>query len=82
MLFEEENEVNQAAYKRLRTELDSKYPKGQFVGFHNGEIVADGESYDAIDRKLNALGFEPLKTMVVIAGDEMPEYVDILGLGM
>jgi hypothetical protein len=78
MLFEEENRVNQAAYKRLRSELDSKYPKGRFVGFFDGRIVADAESFEAIDEKLNQLGFEPLKTMVVVAGDDMPEYVDIL----
>ena len=82
MQFEEENRLNQAAYKRLRSEIDSNYPKGRFVGFADGKIVADAESYEAIDEKLNAMGFEPLKTMVVIAGDEMPEYVDLLGIGL
>ncbi|MFO0802919.1 MAG: hypothetical protein U0791_07325 [Gemmataceae bacterium] len=81
MLFEEENRVNQAAYKRLRDEIDAKYPKGRFVGLHDGMIVADAESFEAIDKKLNDLGFEPLKTMVVLAGDDMPDYVDVLGAG-
>lgn len=81
-MFEEENRVNQAAYKRLRSEIDSNYPKGRFVGLADGTIVADGESYEAIDEKLNDLGLEPLKTMVVLAGDDMPEYVDILGIGL
>ncbi len=70
MLFEEENRVNQAAYKRLRSEIDSRYPKGRFVGFADGKVVADAESFDAIDAKLNQLGFEPLKTMVVQVGRE------------
>lgn len=78
MVFEEENRVNQAAYKRLRSEIDSRYSKGRFVGLADGTIVADAESYEAIDEKLNELGLEPLKTMVVVAGDDMPEYVDIL----
>lgn len=78
MPFEEENRVNQAAYKRLRGEIDLNYPKGRFIGFADGKVVADAESFEAIDTKLNELGFEPLKTMVVVAGDDMPEYVDIL----
>ncbi len=78
MMFEEENRVNQAAYKRLRSEIDSNYPKGRFVGLADGSIVADAESYEAIDEKLNELGYEPLKTMVVVAGDDMPEYVDVM----
>ncbi|HXD85600.1 MAG TPA: hypothetical protein VN641_03845 [Urbifossiella sp.] len=78
MQYEEENRVNQAAYKRMRSEIDSNYPKGRFIGFADGKIVADAETFDAIDEKLNELGFEPLKTMVVIAGDDTPEYVDIL----
>ena len=82
MLFEEEYRVNQTAYERLRRTMESEYPKGRFIGLYGGEIVADAESYAAIDAKLNQLGFEPLKTMVVIAGDDTPEYVDVLGIGL
>ena len=78
MIFEEENRVNQAAYKRLRSEIDSKYPKGRFIGFADGKVVADAETFDVIDAKLDVLGLEPLKTMVVVAGDDMPEYVDVM----
>ena len=70
MVFEEENRVNQAAYKRLRGEIDSNYPKGRFVGFADGKIVADADTFDAIDAKLDALGLEPLATMVVQVGRE------------
>lgn len=82
MLFEEEYRVNQAAYERLRRLMETDYPKGRFVGLYGGEIVADAESYEAIDAKLNQMGFEPLKTMVVIAGDDTPEYVDVLGIAL
>jgi hypothetical protein len=78
MLYEEENAVNQAAYKRLRATIDAKYPKGHFVGIAGGEIVADAGSFEGVSAKLDELGWEPLKTMVVLAGDETPDYIEIL----
>jgi hypothetical protein len=78
MLYEEENAINQAAYLRLRTEIDTTYPKGRFVALGGGKIIADAESIDAMLATLKALGWEPLKTMVVEAGDETPDYLEIL----
>lgn len=78
MKYEHEDAVNQAAYKRLRNEIDANYPKGQFIGLAGGEIVADAANFEEIQSKLDALGLEPLKTMVVLAGDETPDYMEIL----
>lgn len=78
MQYDEEHAINQAAYERLRGQIDTQYPKGRFVGIAGGKIVADAESFEAIDAKLNAIGLEPLKTMVVVAGDETPDYIEIL----
>lgn len=68
MQYRAEYDLNQAAYERLREEIDRRYPKGRFVGLFGGKIVADADSYEVIDRKLNELGFEPLRTMVVQVG--------------
>jgi hypothetical protein len=78
MLFEEEYAINQAAYLRLRAEIDSSYPKGRFVALGGGQVIADAESIDKLLAKLNELGWEPLKTMAVQAGDDTPEYLEIL----
>lgn len=78
MLYEEERDVNQAGYERMRGLIDQAFPKGRFVALGEGEIIADAESYDALDERLNALGWEPLKTMVIRAGDETPDFVEIL----
>lgn len=78
MRYQTEYEVNQAAYERLKDQIDAAYPKGRFVALGGGEIVADAESFEAVAGKLDALGWEPLKTMVVRAGDDTPEYMAIL----
>lgn len=80
MLYEEENAINQAAYLRLRAEIDKNYPKGRFVALGGGQIIADAESVEVMLTKLAELGWEPLKTMVVEAGDETPDYIEILPL--
>jgi hypothetical protein len=80
MLYEEENAVNQAAYLRLRAEIDENYPNGRFVALGGGQIIGDAESVEAMLAKLTELGWEPLKTMVVEAGDETPDYIEILPL--
>ncbi len=78
MLYEEEQALNQAAYTRLKGEIDRTYPKGRFVALGGGQVIADSESIDAMLVKLAELGWEPLKTMVVQAGDETPDYLEIL----
>ncbi|HEY2910693.1 MAG TPA: hypothetical protein VGI99_10630 [Gemmataceae bacterium] len=78
MQYEQEYDINQAAYDRLQCEIDASYPKGQFIGIAEGRVVANAENFETIARKLDELGHEPLKTMVVIAGDDTPKYMDIL----
>lgn len=78
MSYDHEREVNQAAYEKLRDQIDKNYPKGRFVALGGGEIIADAESFEAMLSKLTELGWEPLKTMVVQAGDDTPEYLEIL----
>jgi len=78
MTSDQEIAVNQAAYLRLRDEIDRSYPKDRFVGIHDGRVVADAESFEEIDTKLDEMGFTSPAVLVVRAGDETPEYLEIL----
>ena len=78
MLYEAEYAVNQAAYVRLRAEIDGSYPKGRFVALGGGQIIADAATVDELLVTLTRLGWEPLKALVVEAGDETPEYLELL----
>lgn len=71
------DEENQKTYRRLRPELDSKYPKGHFVAIDGGRVVADGPSYRELDVKLNRIRTKRPEFLVVQVGDEMPDYVTI-----
>lgn len=74
----QENEINQAAYLRLRDEIDRTYPKGRFVAIHGGRIVADAESFEVMLSRLDALGHTSPDVLVVQSGDDTPDYIDIL----
>lgn len=76
--FDAENRVNQAAYLRLRDEIAVTYPKGRFVAIDDGRVVADAGSFEAIDGRLRELGVPRLRGLVVLAGDDTPDFIDIL----
>lgn len=73
MTAEQENEINQAAYLRLRDEIDRTYPKDRFVGIHGGQIVADAESFEAMLTKLDGMGYTSPNVLVVQAGEDTGE---------
>lgn len=60
---------NQAAYHRLKPEIDANYPKDWFVGIYQGKIVADAESFEAVDLKLRERGVSVRDAFVVQAGE-------------
>lgn len=66
---EEVSRDNQAAYLRLQPEVDAKYPKGWFVGLHQGRLVADAESYEALDEKLRSIGILGNDVLVMQSGE-------------
>ena len=68
MRYEAEHQVNQAAFERLKDEIDNSYSKGRFVAIGNGEIIADTSSIETMLDKLNEMGLEPRKIMVVKVG--------------
>jgi hypothetical protein len=82
MTPEDENAVSQAAYLRLKDEIDTTYPKGRFVAIYEGRVVADAETFDAIQKKLDDLGIDSPRAMVVQAGDETPDYIEFLGIAL
>ncbi len=68
---------NQAAFRRLQPAIDRDYPKGRFVAIDGGKIVADGATFEEVDRLLNAMGCTSRDVLLVEAGEEYPEYVTI-----
>jgi hypothetical protein len=76
-----ETDVNQLAYRRLKPEIDQKYPRGHFVGIDEGKVVADAPSFEELDARLNSMGKPSNDVLVVQAGDETPEFAWILSLG-
>lgn len=75
-----EETLNLAAYERTKSELAAKYPKGHFVGFSSGKVVADGTNLDDLIAKLRALGLDPRHVLAVQAGIEIPRYAIIFGI--
>jgi hypothetical protein len=74
-----EQTLNLAAYARLKGELATKHPKGQFIGIAHGKVVADGVNLDDLIVKLRTLGFDPREVLAVQAGIEVPQYAIIFG---
>jgi hypothetical protein len=76
---EEAARNNQAAFFRMQTEIDAKYPKGWYVGIYQGKLVADAESYEALDKKLHSIGILGNDVLVIQSGvDSDPDFLWIL----
>ena len=72
-----ENELNEAAYRRLEESIKQRYPSGQFVAFRGGGVVADAAEFDELHVKLKAAGKNPFQAFIVQAGHVYPEYAVI-----
>lgn len=67
-LTEEEAAVNnQAAFHLLHTEISENYPKGWFVGFHAGQIVAAAESRTELEQRILQIGIDVSEVLIVPA---------------
>ncbi|MBX9584675.1 MAG: hypothetical protein K2X87_30600 [Gemmataceae bacterium] len=71
-------QANLAAYLRMKDEIDANYPKGRQVAIDGGRVVADAESYPALNARLNEIGRSDRHALVVTAGEDEPEPLDIL----
>lgn len=74
----QERDKNQAAFRKMKPEIDGKYPHGHFVAINDGKIIADGSNYEALRNALKTIGQDRRDILVVQAGVEYPERVVIL----
>jgi hypothetical protein len=71
LLTEEEyRDSDKTDYFQLYQEVNAKYPKGWYVAALKGEIIADGETFEAVDEAIRAKGLNVQDVAVVQAGDE------------
>lgn len=78
MTREELHAINQAAAAKLKPMIDSNYPSRHFVAIAGGKIVADDADFDQLLAKLRRTGIEVMDTLIERAGDETPDYVNII----
>jgi hypothetical protein len=78
MTAPDERELNQAAYRRLKEEIDRTYARGQFVALAGGRIVADSADILELHSRLKAAGLHTPDVMVVQAGVDRLESALIL----
>jgi hypothetical protein len=71
------DEENQKTYRRLKPEIDNKYPKGHFIAIDDGRVVADAPSFDGLQQLLDRIRTTRPEFLVVQAGEEYPEYATI-----
>lgn len=75
MDLQQERELNQRAYRRLKKKIDQTHPSGQYVAIVRGKIVADDSSIRQLIAKLNSIESDPDRRLVVQAGVEYPSKV-------
>ncbi len=73
-------DLDQAAYRRLAPFIKQTYPPGRFVAIVGGQIVADDATFAALHARLTAMGVVPPDGLVVEVGDDYPETAIIFGL--
>ena len=73
-----EVERNLEAYRRVKGDLDSLYPKGEFVVFAGGALTTHTQRFEDIEERLRLGGWNPRQCVVIRVGDE-EESGDILG---
>ena len=71
-------ELNQTAFRQLKPSIDRTYPYGRFVAIDGGQIVADSADIADLLRILTGRGSDTREVLVIQAGHEYPDYVDIL----
>ncbi|MBP3957317.1 hypothetical protein J8F10_18895 [Gemmata sp. G18] len=78
MTREEHRAVNETAFPRLKPTIDATYPPKQFVAIAGGKIVTDDANFDKLREKLHALGIDLWDALIERAGDDTPDYLEIL----
>lgn len=68
-----DHELNEAAFRRMEETIKTTYPNGHFVALAGGQIVADADDFDELQRLLKKAGRNPLQAFIVQAGHVYPE---------
>lgn len=71
----QERDQNQAAFKKLKPEIDRTYPFGRFVAIHQGKVVGNAVTFEELDDDLNARGLTSRNILVIQAGVEYPDFI-------
>ena len=74
----DEHELNQTAYRRLKSEIDQKYEAGRYVALAGGRIVADSDEVLELHARLRAEGFHTPDVLVIQARVERLDSAFIL----
>lgn len=74
MNAEQERELNDHAYRRLKAHIDRTYPPGHFVALVVGEVVADAATFEELQAKLDRIEADRERGLVIQAGVDYPEY--------
>jgi hypothetical protein len=78
MIHSPVHQANEATYQRLRATIDQTYPRGRFIAIGEDRVLADAATAAELLDALRAQGKDPMTTLVVQAGDELPDFVYIL----
>ena len=67
---EEYRNSDKTDYFQHHKDIEAKNPKGWFVATLKGEIVADGETFEVVDKAIRQKGLNVQDVSVVQAGEE------------
>ena len=73
----QERQLNQAAYRQLRTLIQKTYPPGRYVAISEGKIIADAASFQELNSMLHNMGRYSADVLVAQAGVDYPDQVMI-----
>ena len=69
---------DEAAFRRMKPEIDGRFPRGHWVAFDNGLLIADAPSHEDLSRELAAIGKDNPNIFVAQAGLDYPKFVWML----
>ena len=70
-------QLNHEAYRQMRESIKKTYAPNRFLAIAGGQIVADADKFQVLRDILVAQGKEPAQVLIVRAGIDYPEMVDI-----
>jgi hypothetical protein len=79
VLSKQDQERNEAAYRRMKDEIARTYPHGWFVGIFDERIVGAAATFHELEDSLRTQRLDPRTVLIVEAGVDYPDYITILG---